>query len=366
MDSTAAWSLALGVAHAHGAGRRDGGVLPRRAAFPVRGRTCGSFLLMDNQTVLVLLADPGGPADLPSCAIAARNQHRGGQFGRRRSSGWPPTPPSSSAGRARRRIAARRLRHVSQGAVGAFAIGGPGWRAVSRPWWSSPVPLTNGRGVFSQSLGEFALGAILYFAKDLRRMNRNQEAGRWEPFDIVEISGQTVGILGYGDIGRAVASRVRPMGMRVLAVKRHGASLYNVDPLVHQIFPPDKRTEMLAQSDYIVAAAPLTPETRGMIGEAEFQAMKPTAVVINIGRGPVIDEAAMVRALAAKPHQRRRAGRLRYRTPPARPSILQHGKPPALAALRRPHARLDPAGNALLPNPVRALFARKAARERSE
>jgi phosphoglycerate dehydrogenase-like enzyme len=164
----------------------------------------------------------------------------------------------------------------------------------------SPVPLTNGRGVFSQSLGEFALAAILYFAKDLRRMNRNQEAGRWEPFDIVEISGQTVGILGYGDIGRAVASRVRPMGMRVLAVKRHGPSLYNVDPLVHQIFPPDKRTEMLAQSDYIVAAAPLTPETRGMLGEPEFQAMKPTAVVINIGRGPVIDEAAMVRALAGK------------------------------------------------------------------
>ena len=164
----------------------------------------------------------------------------------------------------------------------------------------SPVPLTNGRGVFSQSLGEFALAAILYFAKDLRRMNRNQEAGRWEQFDIVEISGQTVGILGYGDIGRAVASRVRPMGLRVLAVKRHGPSLYNVDPLVHQIFPPDKRTEMLAQSDYVVAAAPLTSETRGMIGETEFQAMKPTAVVINIGRGPVIDEAAMVRALAAK------------------------------------------------------------------
>ena len=58
----------------------------------------------------------------------------------------------------------------------------------------SPVPLTNGRGVFSQSLGEFALGAILYFAKDFRRMIRNQEAGRWEPFDIVEIAGQTVGI----------------------------------------------------------------------------------------------------------------------------------------------------------------------------
>jgi phosphoglycerate dehydrogenase-like enzyme len=164
----------------------------------------------------------------------------------------------------------------------------------------SPVPLTNGRGVFSQSLGEFALGAILYFAKDFRRMIRNQEAGRWEPFDIVEVTGQTVGIVGYGDIGRAVATRVRAMGMRVLAIKRHGPSLYNVDPLVQQIYPPAGRMEMLSQSDYVVAAAPLTPETRGMIGEAEFQAMKPNAVVINLGRGPVIDEAAMVRALSEK------------------------------------------------------------------
>lgn len=165
---------------------------------------------------------------------------------------------------------------------------------------ASPVPLTNGRGVFSQSLGEFALAAILYFAKDLRRMIRNQAAGRWEPFDIVEISGQTVGIVGYGDIGRAVATRVRSMGMRVLAVKRHGPSLYNVDPLVQQVYPPSERIAMLSQCDYIVAAAPLTEETRGLIGEAEFQAMKPNAVVINLGRGPVIDEAAMVRALTEK------------------------------------------------------------------
>jgi phosphoglycerate dehydrogenase-like enzyme len=164
----------------------------------------------------------------------------------------------------------------------------------------SPVPLTNGRGVFSQALGEFALGAILYFAKDFRRMIANQQAARWEPFDIVPIAGQTVGILGYGDIGRAVATRVRAMGMRVLAVKRHGPPLYNVDPLINQIFHPEGRVEMLAQSDYIVASAPLTPETRGMIGEAEFRAMKPTAVVINGGRGPVIDEAAMVRALTEK------------------------------------------------------------------
>jgi phosphoglycerate dehydrogenase-like enzyme len=161
----------------------------------------------------------------------------------------------------------------------------------------SHVPLTNGRGVFSQSLGEFALAAILFFAKDLRRMIRNQEAGRWEQFDITEISGQTLGIVGYGDIGRAVATRARAMGMRILAIKRHGPPLYNVDPLVDQIYKPEDRIEMMRRAHYIVAAAPLTPETRGMIGEAEFAAMMPEAVVINLGRGPVIDEAALVKAL---------------------------------------------------------------------
>jgi phosphoglycerate dehydrogenase-like enzyme len=67
---------------------------------------------------------------------------------------------------------------------------------------------------------------------------------------------------------------------------------------VDQVFPPERKMEMLAACDYIAAAAPLTPDTRGMIGEAEFRVMKKTAVIMNVGRGPVIDEAAMVRALA--------------------------------------------------------------------
>ncbi len=159
----------------------------------------------------------------------------------------------------------------------------------------SPVPLTNGSGVFSQSLGEFALAAILYFAKDFRRMLRNQMAGRWEQFDVHEIQGQTVGIIGYGDIGRAIASRVHAMGMRVLAVKRHANS--HTDPLVDRVYSPEQRCEMIAQCDYVACAAPLTPETRGMIGDPEFAAMKPGSVIINVGRGPVIDEPAILKAL---------------------------------------------------------------------
>jgi phosphoglycerate dehydrogenase-like enzyme len=163
---------------------------------------------------------------------------------------------------------------------------------------TSPIPLTNGSGVFSQSLGEFALAAILYFAKDFSRMLRNQQSQRWEQFDLDEISTQTVGIVGFGDIGRAVATRAKAMGMKVLALKRHAPA--EGDPSIDQFFAPQRMHEMLAQCDYVVVAAPLTSETHHMISDAEFAVMKPSAVVINVGRGPVIDQAAMVRALAAK------------------------------------------------------------------
>jgi phosphoglycerate dehydrogenase-like enzyme len=165
----------------------------------------------------------------------------------------------------------------------------------------SQVVLTNGLGVFSPALGEFVLAAILYFAKDFRRMIRNQNAGVWEPFDVQPAAGSTVGIIGYGDIGRAVASRVRALGMKVLAVRRHvPAQGGGSDPLVEQVFPPERRIEMISRCDYIVAATPLTLETRGTIGAPEFAAMKPTAVVVNVGRGPVVNEQELIGALSRK------------------------------------------------------------------
>jgi phosphoglycerate dehydrogenase-like enzyme len=165
---------------------------------------------------------------------------------------------------------------------------------------ASPVTLTNGSGVFSPSLGEFALAAILYFAKDFRRMVRNQMAGLWGPFDITMASGQMVGIVGYGDIGRAVATRVRALGMTVLGLKRHISPEDKHDPLVDQIYGSNQRLEMLPHCDYVVVAAPFNQETRGLIGEAEFAVMKENAVLINIGRGPVVSEAAMIKALSEK------------------------------------------------------------------
>ena len=163
---------------------------------------------------------------------------------------------------------------------------------------ASDVTLTNGRGVFSPPLGEFALAAILYFAKDFRRMIRNQQSGLWEPFDVTLVSGQTVGIVGFGDIGRAVATRVRAVGLQVLALRRHVPGKTEPDPLVDQLYSANQRNEMIPCCDYVVVAVPLTDETRGLIGPAEFAAMKETAVLINLGRGPVIHEGALIKALS--------------------------------------------------------------------
>jgi phosphoglycerate dehydrogenase-like enzyme len=163
---------------------------------------------------------------------------------------------------------------------------------------NSDVVLTNGKGVFSQSLGEFALAAVLYFAKDFPRMRRNQAARTWAQFEVEMIAGKVLGIVGYGDIGRAVAMRAHAMGMRVLALKRHIPQ--EPDPLIERYYKTTELHEMLGRCDYVVVAAPLTEETRHMMSDAEFAAMKPSAVVINIGRGAVIDEDAMVRVLNEK------------------------------------------------------------------
>jgi phosphoglycerate dehydrogenase-like enzyme len=159
---------------------------------------------------------------------------------------------------------------------------------------ASPVVMTNARGAFSRTLGEWALAAVLFFAKDLRRLVRDQAARRWEPFDVDTVHGRTLGIVGYGDIGRAVAERARAFGLHVFGVRRQAAP---TDDLGVTIVGTDRLTDVLSRSDYVVAATPLTPETRGLLSAAAFDAMKADAVFINVGRGPVVDEKALIAAL---------------------------------------------------------------------
>ena len=160
----------------------------------------------------------------------------------------------------------------------------------------STVPMTNGRGVFKESLGEFVVASIFHFAKGLRRMVRSQEAGQWEQFEVEMVAGKTLGVIGYGEIGRAAAVRAHALGMKIHAIRRR-PHLSDEDPIVEKSFSVAQRAEMMAGCDYLLAAAPLTGETRRLVGAAELRGMKSSAVVINVGRGPVIDEAALIAAL---------------------------------------------------------------------
>ena len=161
---------------------------------------------------------------------------------------------------------------------------------------ASSLPLTNGRGVFRRPLAEWTIGAMLYFAYRMRRMIRQQQAGVWEAFTTEEIQGKTLGIVGFGGIGRTTAELASPFGMRIAALRRR-PELFEKDALVDQSFAPGQINELMAASDYVLLATPLTDETRGMIGAAQIAAMKPTGVLINVGRGAVVDEAALIAAL---------------------------------------------------------------------
>lgn len=146
----------------------------------------------------------------------------------------------------------------------------------------SPVVVTNGRGVFSRSLAEFALTGMLWFAKDVKRMRRQHREQRWEKFTVRELHGATLGVVGHGTIGRATATLASSFGMQVCSIGRRHTR---------------EELEEVLGADYVLIGTPLTEETRGLIGEAELRLMKPTAVLINLGRGPVVVEEALVRAL---------------------------------------------------------------------
>jgi phosphoglycerate dehydrogenase-like enzyme len=163
----------------------------------------------------------------------------------------------------------------------------------------SPVPLTNARGVFKRSLAEFVVLGMLYFSKRVRRLVDNQREHKWDSFSTEFINNKVMGIVGYGEIGRECALLAKPLGVKIYATRRNPARSAN-DALLDKIFPASELLEMLGEIDVLVAAAPLTPETHHLIGDLAFQAMKPTAIVMNVGRGQVIDEAALVRALQTK------------------------------------------------------------------
>lgn len=163
----------------------------------------------------------------------------------------------------------------------------------------SPVPVTNAKGVFKRSLAEFAVLGMLYFYKHARRLVESQRGHHWDDFKVDWLPGKIMGVVGYGEIGQECARLAKALGVKIYATRRK-PHLSENDPILDRIFGSDQLHEMLGQVDVVLAAAPLTPETRHMLSDAAFAAMKPSAIVMNVGRGPVIDEGALVRALQQK------------------------------------------------------------------
>jgi phosphoglycerate dehydrogenase-like enzyme len=170
------------------------------------------------------------------------------------------------------------------------------------------IVVTNARGVFTRPIAEHVLMLILAISRRLPQLLELQRERTWQPLEGVELRELTVGIVGYGSIGRAVASLAGAFGARVIALRRNADGpppppgegsddAFPFEPAPVRIVGPDGLHELLGASDIVVLAAPLTPETEDMIDDAALAAMRPDAWLINIARGRLVDDRALLRAL---------------------------------------------------------------------
>jgi phosphoglycerate dehydrogenase-like enzyme len=172
------------------------------------------------------------------------------------------------------------------------SIGGSGTDHLGR-WDPAHVTVTNSAGVAAGMLAEYALGAMLSFSLDLRGFERRQQARQWGGGRVEPIEGKTVLILGLGKTGEAVAHRAQAMGMHTLGIRARPKPMLSLD----EVHGPDALLALIGRADFIVCCVPLLPTTRGLLGEAAFAAMKPSAVLIDISRGGVVEEKALLAAL---------------------------------------------------------------------
>jgi phosphoglycerate dehydrogenase-like enzyme len=184
---------------------------------------------------------------------------------------------------------------------------------LDHPIMKSDILLTTASGIHATPIAEYVFASILAFNRRVPQMlyyqsRREWPQSRWNLFARPELRGSTLGIIGYGSIGREVGRIARCFGMQVVATKRSVSQMRDVGYAVHGIgdregtlldktFPPERLSEMLGLCDYVVVTVPLTPETRKLIGEAQLRAMKRSAYLVNISRGGTVDEGALIKAL---------------------------------------------------------------------
>jgi phosphoglycerate dehydrogenase-like enzyme len=184
-------------------------------------------------------------------------------------------------------------------------------RALTPAALARDVLVTNARGVFSRPIAEHVLLMILAVSRHLPDLLELQRERTWQPLEGRELRELTIGIVGYGSLGRSVASLASAFGSRIIAMRRRPDAVdeapggergaedegFAYEPRLDRVVGPDRLHELLAESDIVVLAAPLTAETEGMIDEAAVGAMKRDAWLINVARGRLIDDTALIRAL---------------------------------------------------------------------
>jgi phosphoglycerate dehydrogenase-like enzyme len=158
------------------------------------------------------------------------------------------------------------------------------------------IVFTTAGGLAATPIAEFVMAYILMFSKGWPRLFRSQQDRKYSRFMPRELLGKTVGIVGMGYIGGEVARLAKAFGCRVIGMRR-SFSARGPDSVADEAVPPSDLDYLLRESDFVVIAAPLTAETRGMVGAEQIRRMKPTAHLINIARGALIDEAALIAAL---------------------------------------------------------------------
>jgi phosphoglycerate dehydrogenase-like enzyme len=187
-----------------------------------------------------------------------------------------------------------RLKWVHTTSAGVGQLMYPEFRA-------SGITLTNASGVHAPAMAEHIVGMVIAMARDFPGAMRFQVQRKWGQQEIWdgparprELNGEVALMIGFGAVGRAAAERLRAFGMRIRAVTHSG----KVDGcLAERVFPVAQLDVALGEADYVILAAPETPETHHMIGAAQLAAMKRTAILVNVARGSLIDQGALIAAL---------------------------------------------------------------------
>jgi glyoxylate/hydroxypyruvate reductase A len=174
---------------------------------------------------------------------------------------------------------------------------GIGWGAKNYNWTDTNVIFTTASGIHETPLAEFCIMSMLMFIKDYFWMEEEKSRKHWARTCSTELRGKTLGIIGLGKVGKEIARIAKCMGMHVIATKRHTEGVTPHSVGVDEIYPWNNLDILLSEPDFLTIICPETEETRGLIGKNEIAKMKKGSVLINIARGTIVDEDALIEAL---------------------------------------------------------------------